>query len=43
MKTIDLKLKGKLALFTGLTQGINKAIAVGLASKGAHVIVNGRS
>ena len=40
---MDLQLQGKLALVTGSTQGIGKAIAVGLAREGARVIVNGRS
>ncbi len=35
-------LKGKTALVTGSSQGIGFAIAVGLASAGASVILNGR-
>jgi NAD(P)-dependent dehydrogenase (short-subunit alcohol dehydrogenase family) len=40
---MDLQLQGKLALVTGSTAGIGKAIAAALVSEGAHVIVNGRS
>jgi NAD(P)-dependent dehydrogenase (short-subunit alcohol dehydrogenase family) len=40
---MDLNLKGRLALVTGSTQGIGRAIAATLASEGARVIVNGRS
>ena len=40
---MDLLLEGKLALVTGSTAGIGFAIAEGLASENATVIVNGRS
>ncbi|HXS15986.1 MAG TPA: SDR family oxidoreductase [Polyangiaceae bacterium] len=40
---MDLQLKDKLALVTGSTAGIGRAIAHGLAAEGARVIVNGRS
>src|ERR1700730_863507 len=40
---MDLKLKDKLALVTGSTAGIGRAIASTLAREGARVIVNGRS
>ena len=40
---MDLQLTDKLALVTGSTAGIGKAIAKNLASEGASVVVNGRS
>jgi NAD(P)-dependent dehydrogenase (short-subunit alcohol dehydrogenase family) len=40
---MDLQLKGKLALVSGSTAGIGRAIATALAAEGAKVIVNGRS
>ncbi|WP_068094849.1 SDR family NAD(P)-dependent oxidoreductase [Novosphingobium rosa] len=40
---MDLQLQGKLALVSGSTAGIGKAIATALAQEGAHVIVNGRT
>lgn len=39
---MDLNLKNKLALITGSTKGIGKAIAMELAREGADVIINGR-
>lgn len=38
-----IDLSGRTALVTGSTAGIGHAIAAGLASAGAHVIVNGRT
>jgi len=35
-----LKLKDKIAIVTGASQGIGKAIALGLAEEGADVVVN---
>jgi NAD(P)-dependent dehydrogenase (short-subunit alcohol dehydrogenase family) len=40
---MDLKIKGRLALVTGSTQGIGRAVAKALVSEGARVIVNGRN
>ena len=40
---MDLQLKGKLAVVTGSTAGIGKAIASVLAAEGATVVVNGRN
>ncbi|MDA2891401.1 SDR family NAD(P)-dependent oxidoreductase [Mycolicibacterium sp. BiH015] len=40
---MNIDLTGKTALVTGSTQGIGLAIAQGLASSGARVVVNGRS
>jgi NAD(P)-dependent dehydrogenase (short-subunit alcohol dehydrogenase family) len=39
---VDLDLDGKLALVTGSTKGIGRAIAAELAAEGAEVIVHGR-
>jgi NAD(P)-dependent dehydrogenase (short-subunit alcohol dehydrogenase family) len=40
---MDLQLSAKLALVTGSTAGIGFAIAKGLATEGARVVVNGRT
>jgi NAD(P)-dependent dehydrogenase (short-subunit alcohol dehydrogenase family) len=40
---VDLKLTNKLALVTGSTAGIGRAIVEALAREGARVIVNGRT
>jgi NAD(P)-dependent dehydrogenase (short-subunit alcohol dehydrogenase family) len=40
---MDLQLQDKLALVTGSTAGIGRAIATTLAREGARVILNGRS
>jgi len=39
---MDLNIKDRLALVTGSTQGIGRAIAAALVAEGARVIVNGR-
>ena len=40
---MNLELKGKLALVSGSTAGIGRAIAATLAKEGARVIINGRT
>jgi NAD(P)-dependent dehydrogenase (short-subunit alcohol dehydrogenase family) len=40
---MDLKLKDKLALVSGSTSGIGKAIATSLLKEGAQVVITGRS
>ncbi|MBB3132281.1 3-oxoacyl-[acyl-carrier protein] reductase [Paenibacillus rhizosphaerae] len=40
---MELYLQGKKALVTGSTSGIGKAIAIALATEGAHVLINGRN
>jgi len=40
---MNLRLENKLALVTGSTAGIGRAIAGALAGEGAHVIINGRT
>src|SRR2546425_733923 len=37
---MQVDLKGKTALVTGASQGIGRAIALSMASNGAHVIIN---
>jgi len=39
---MDLQLQDKMAVVTGSTAGIGRAIAAGLAAEGARVVVNGR-
>lgn len=39
---MDMKLDGKVAIVTGSTAGIGRAIAAALAAEGATVVVNGR-
>lgn len=40
---MDMGLKEKIALVTGSTKGIGKAIAMELAREGVHVLINGRN
>ena len=40
---MNLKLDNKLAIVTGSTAGIGKAIAAALVAEGARVVINGRS
>lgn len=38
----DRRLEGKIALVTGATRGLGRAIALALAAEGAHIIATGR-
>jgi NAD(P)-dependent dehydrogenase (short-subunit alcohol dehydrogenase family) len=40
---MNLQIRDKLALVTGSTHGIGRAISEALLAEGAHVIVNGRN
>ena len=40
---ITQRLKGRLALVTGASRGLGKAVAIALAREGAHVIITGRT
>ncbi|MBI4850493.1 MAG: SDR family oxidoreductase [Acidobacteria bacterium] len=40
---MDLGLKGRLAIVTGASQGIGKAIACGLAAEGASLVISARN
>src|SRR5215211_211113 len=37
---MDLRLKGRVAVVTGASKGIGKAIAKGLAEEGVHIVIN---
>ena len=39
----QFNLEGKVAIITGSSKGIGKAIAKGLAEKGAQVVISSRS
>ena len=39
---MDLQLKNRTALITGASQGIGRAVALGLAREGAHIAVAAR-
>ncbi len=40
---MDLKIKNKIALITGSTQGIGLATAMKLCEEGAKVVINGKN
>ena len=39
---MDLQLKGKTALVSGASQGLGRAIAIGLAAEGVQVAITAR-
>jgi NAD(P)-dependent dehydrogenase (short-subunit alcohol dehydrogenase family) len=43
MTALNKRLSGKIALVTGASRGLGRAVSVALAREGAHVIISGRT
>ncbi|MEQ1576872.1 MAG: SDR family NAD(P)-dependent oxidoreductase, partial [Hyphomicrobium sp.] len=43
MTTPEKRLTGKIALVTGASRGLGRAVSLALAREGAHVIISGRT